>query len=81
MQDKPKYREDKPIFCRYCYWWNDLKRQCGLKQCHYQIKTKKKMEDVSKNRYGDCNYCQYGKHAPCIGFCILKLRKEVKSRL
>lgn len=42
MQDKPKYREDKPISCRYCYWWNDLKRQCGLKHCHYQIKTKKK---------------------------------------
>lgn len=30
--------------------------------------------------YGDCRYCPYGKHSPCIGFCLAKILYEMGVR-
>ena len=30
---------------------------------------------------GTCEGCPYGKHAPCIGFCLLKIVRELKIKV
>lgn len=71
-----KYREDKPWSCKYCFWWGGRVKGCGLKQCHYLIPMEEKVIPNEK-KAGDCSVCPYGKHRPCIGYCIAKLHREM----
>lgn len=70
-----KYREEKPWSCKYCYWWGGKKKGCSLKQCHYLLPEKKKAVKTTP-----CGGCPYGKHVPCIGYCIARLYSEMKER-
>lgn len=70
-----KYSEEKPWSCKYCYWWEGKKKGCSLKQCHYLLAEKKKAVKTTP-----CSGCPYGKHVPCIGYCIARLHSEMKER-
>ena len=69
------YQKDKPWSCAYCYWWG--KAGCTKSDCWYlePVKPEKPKSDVSKN----CKDCPYGKHLPCIGYCIAEIYRELKS--
>ncbi len=43
------------------------------------ISPEPKKQSVQKE-YGNCRFCPYGKHQPCIGYCISKLYREVKRK-
>ena len=70
-----KYSEEKPWSCKYCYWWGGKKKGCSLKQCHYLLPEKKKAVKTTP-----CGGCPYGKHVPCIGYCIARLHSEMKGK-
>lgn len=70
-----KYSEEKPWSCKYCYWWGGKKKGCNLKQCHYLLPEKKKAVKTTP-----CGGCPYGKHVPCIGYCIARLHSEMKGK-
>lgn len=70
-----KYSEEKPWSCKYCYWWGGKKKGCSLKQCHYLLPEKKKAVKTTP-----CGGCPYGKHVPCIGYCIARLYSEMKGK-
>lgn len=77
--NKPQYAADKPKQCENCYFWLGMRRGCELKKCHYLIEKKKEppvVEDIT----GNCRYCPYGKHSPCIGYCLQKILRELKLR-
>lgn len=63
-----RFSEDKPKDCRYCYFWRGKKKRCSLGKadCYYKVSE----EEVQKN---ECTDCPYGKHSPCIGWCMRKL--------
>ena len=67
--------EEKPWSCKYCYWWGGKKKGCSLKQCHYLLPEKKKAVKTTP-----CGGCPYGKHVPCIGYCIARLHSEMKGK-
>ena len=46
-----------------------------LKQCHYLLPEKKKAVKTTP-----CGGCPYGKHVPCIGYCIARLHSEMKGK-
>ena len=48
---------------------------CSLKQCHYLLAEKKKAVKTTP-----CSGCPYGKHVPCIGYCIARLHSEMKGK-
>jgi hypothetical protein len=69
-----KYEPEKPWSCEYCYFWKSRKKGCELENCQYllqEVDQKMQMEKI-----GDCRTCPYGKHSPCIGYCIAKLLAE-----
>ena len=70
-----KYSEEKPWSCKYCYWWGGKKKGCSLKQCHYLLPEKKKAVKTTP-----CGGCPYGKHVPCIGYCIARLYSEPANK-
>lgn len=70
-----KYSEEKPWSCKYCYWWGGKKKGCSLKRCHYLLPEKKKAVKTTP-----CGGCPYGKHVPCIGYCIARLHSEMKGK-
>ena len=51
------------------------KQCCSLKQCHYLLPEKKKAVKTTP-----CGGCPYGKHVPCIGYCIARLYSEMKGK-
>lgn len=63
-----RFSEEKPKDCRYCYFWCGKKKCCSLgkAECYYKVIE----EEVKKN---ECSDCPYGKHSPCIGWCMKKL--------
>lgn len=72
-----KYLPGKPISCVYCFWWLGRKKGCANTDCYYRIRnrTDKKKQEMKKN----CEGCPYGKHAPCIGYCMDRLLKEMRE--
>lgn len=76
--DGRKYLEDKPRTCDYCYWWQPGKKACILPECYYLMPEEIKEPDDYQE--GNCKTCGYGKHSPCIGYCIAKILKECKEK-
>ena len=68
--DKQRYTEDKPQDCNYCYFWNDKRNCCTKTECYY----------LRSEREPDCNGCPYGKHSPCIGYCLQKIMLYMKQK-
>lgn len=71
------YQDDKPLSCRYCYWWNHKK--CQRLQCAYLIPEAKTNPEKKEPEKKSCCGCSYGKHKPCIGYCIAQLYQEMKE--
>lgn len=76
--DGKKYLEEKPEACDYCYWWEFGKKECILPECYYLMTGVKRVSMDQKK--GNCKTCAYGKHSPCIGYCIAKILKESREK-
>lgn len=68
-----RYAQDKPADCAHCYFWNNFKRVCTEEKCYYLLSEK-------EAERGSCGSCPYGKHSPCIGYCLLKIMREIHQR-
>ena len=72
--ENQRYAEDKPD-CAYCYFCTK-KGTCRLKECYYLL------PEESEERDGEtCMDCPYGKHFPCIGYCLLKAVRDMKIKI
>ena len=69
--DRQRYTEDKPN-CNYCFF-HKKKGVCSLKECHYLLP-----DEPEKKEEETCGDCPYGKYSPCIGYCLLKVLREMK---
>lgn len=76
--DGRKYLEEIPQSCEYCYWWQGKNKGCILPECYYLMPETKQESEYSDQ--GNCDNCPYGKHAPCIGYCIAKIQKEMREK-
>lgn len=75
-----EYMEDKPRDCAYCYWWKARKRECGRSSCYYLLPEREVNIQKEEAEIGDCRSCPYGKHSPCIGFCLAKILWEMRKQ-
>lgn len=74
--DKRKYAEDKPLVCEDCYFGADEK---WLHQKTVLLSSPK----TARERYekaGQCVGCPYGKHSPCIGYCLQKILQDMRKK-
>lgn len=67
---EPRYSEDKPRSCKFCYFSQGWKHTCSLEQCYYLLPEEEKPTG--------CSACAYGRHTPCIGTCLVKNMQELK---
>ena len=71
--DNRHYTADRPSDCIYCYFWNGRTKSCREQKCYYLAD-----DGQEKNgQAGRCTGCPYGKHSPCIGYCLLRLIREM----
>ena len=63
-----KFAEYKPKECRYCYFWCGKNKRCflGKENCYYET-----VEEAAEK--SECDDCPYGRHSPCIGWCMKKV--------
>ena len=73
------YREDKPWSCRYCYWWEGLKKGCDRAQCYYLLPEREPVKPEPRG-FGNCSCCAYGRVQPCVGFCMARIECMMKER-
>lgn len=73
--DNQRFSEDKPGNCAGCYFWNHRKKACIEEQCYYLLPEK-----MVEEKPGDCGNCPYGRHSPCIGYCLLKILREMRQK-
>ena len=76
MSDR-RYAGDKPADCAYCYFWDRKKTACKQAECYYLVKE----GQPAGGRNGECRGCPYGRHSPCIGYCLRKIIQEMKLRV
>ena len=89
-KDNRNYAEDKPGDCKHCYFWKGKRKGCSKKECYYLLPGEKTAssnisgnplpQEFSKNGIGVCESCPYGRHSPCIGYCIQKILHEMRQR-
>lgn len=70
-----KFAQDKPKNCTGCYFWHQKKKVCTKEQCYYLLP-----EPETNTAYGECGGCPYGRHSPCIGYCLLKILQEIRQK-
>ena len=73
------YRKSKPASCTFCYWWMGQKQGCGNEECFYLIRKKRMKQYAKSDKKSNCEGCPYGRHAPCIGYCLDRLLKEMRA--
>lgn len=81
--DKQTFSADKPVSCKYCYYWLGKKKGCELENCYYLIREKPMLtaeELAIRHHRGNCSTCPYRRASPCIGYCIEKILLERKTR-
>ena len=76
MNDR-RYAGDKPADCAYCYFWDRKKTACKQAECYYLVKE----GQPPGGQNGECRGCPYGRHSPCIGYCLRKIIREMKLRV
>lgn len=90
-----RFTFDKPAHCWNCYWWNRRGAVCrrgGLESCAYLVwpeepcKTGVGSDDApagssctGKPGPYSCIGCPYGKHHPCVSFCMKKVLAEWRA--
>ena len=72
---KERFSEDKPGNCAGCYFWNRKKKVCTQERCYYLLP-----EEAADANVGDCGGCPYGRVSPCIGYCLLKILREMRRK-
>ena len=90
VRDSRNYAEDKPGDCKHCYFWKGKRKGCSQKECYYLLPEEKKSssnisgnllpQEFSKNDGTNCHSCPYGRHSPCIGYCIQKILREMREK-
>lgn len=63
------YASDKPSDCAYCYFFSAGRKKCKRKECFYRISSPPLRRKVT--HWEPCEGCPYGKHSPCLGYCIV----------
>lgn len=76
--DTRRYSQDKPKSCEFCYFWAGKKYGCELPQCYYLLPEKPEPQTSSVHKAESCQSCPYGRHSPCIGYCLVKNMRELK---
>ena len=71
-----KNKPEKTWTCVYCHYWISRKKGCKLNACHYVLPDKTELPEDT----GNCKNCPYGRHSPCIGYCIAKLLMEIRQK-
>ena len=89
-KDSRNYAEDKPGDCKHCYFWKGKRKGCSQEECYYLLPEGKtassyvsgnlRSQEFSKSGGGACHSCPYGRHSPCIGYCIQKILKEMREK-
>lgn len=89
-KDNRKYAADRPGDCKHCYFWKGKQKGCSQEECYYLLP-----EDIptpgtapgevfqqksDKNHADDCQGCPYGRHSPCIGYCMKKILQEMREK-
>ena len=86
--DSWRYAPDKPKECRHCYFWKGKRKGCSQKRCYYLLpEDSEEYSAVQGNlpmqesgETGNCQFCPYGRHSPCIGYCIQKIMRELREK-
>lgn len=85
MQEKRKdeqiFSEDKPDNCTFCYFWSSRRKTCTQDRCYYLLSVRGQSKEKIQSQDDDCAVCPYGKHSPCIGYCIKKIIREMNIQI
>ncbi len=89
-RDNRRYAGDRPGDCKHCYFWKGKRKGCSQEECYYLLpKESPASVDVSENPLpqefsgnggGGCQGCPYGRHSPCIGYCLKKILQEMGEK-
>ena len=77
--DNQKHSGDKPADCKFCYFWDRKKKCCLQQECYYLTAEIPEKETTAED--DTCFGCPYGRHSPCIGFCLSKIIREMDLRI
>ena len=58
-------------------FWSRRKNGCTRKQCYYLLP---KQPEKDTKKAGQCVGCPYGKHSPCIGYCLQKILQDMRKK-
>ena len=85
-----EYAADKPRDCRHCYFWKGKQKGCSRKECYYLLSEDsltpgtalgEAFQQKEDGTYGgSCQGCPYGRHSPCIGYCMKKILWEIRQK-
>lgn len=86
-----RYVPDKPKECKHCYFWKGRRKGCGQEECYYLLPNETgeseamqgsalTSENSGYSEIGDCRGCPYGRHSPCIGYCLKKIMREMREK-
>ena len=78
ITDRLQYSQDKPKSCEYCYFWHGKRYGCELKTFFYLLPDREEPKQRKGTEHLSCKDCSYGKHSPCIGYCLVKIMQELK---
>ena len=82
-----RYAPDKPKECKHCYFWKGKQKGCSQKECYYLLPEDSKepaeaqgnLSMPKSGENGNCRGCPYGRHSPCIGYCLRKIMWEMRE--
>lgn len=83
-----RYAPDKPKECKHCYFWMGKRKGCSQKECYYLLSEESNgpgtvqgnLPVLESGESGNCPGCPYGRHSPCIGYCIRKIMQEMREK-
>ena len=83
-----RYAPDKPKECKHCYFWKGKQKGCSQKECCYLLPEDSKEPGEAQGNLpmpksgenGNCLGCPYGRHSPCIGYCLQKIMWEMREK-
>ena len=86
--DSRRYAPDKPKECRHCHFWKGKRKGCSQKRCYYLLPEDSEEYSAAQGNLPmqksgeteNCQFCPYGRHSPCIGYCIQKIMRELREK-
>lgn len=75
--DRKRFAPDKPQDCRTVIF--GISGNVDVQKIACLLLPEVKQDHGGKNgNLGNCSTCPYGKHSPCIGFCLQKILTEMR---